>query len=298
MFANSNFNGDISKWDVSNAENMKGMFRGTKAFNQDISKWDVGSVTNMQDMFLDAKAFNQDISKWNVSRVTNMKSMFHRSQKFNQDISGWDVKNVTNFDKMFQDAKAFNHSMCKWKPFLTHMIGVGTRPATGTGPTAPGWEGSIENMFRGSKSYSWQGDFTFRYAKVSAGKSFFGAGLWKTVNQRLFCGAIVGRPTKRIPPPPTPRRRTPGGGTGRTEIKWTGCTRGECENLSRGEHPSIPWIKLDDTYCWSNGTYDEKCARTIPQKDLDDVAMRKFEKEGAYIVPDQVSRPGDKDWIG
>ena len=48
MFHNSAaFNGDLSKWDVSRATDMSGMFDGATSFNGDISKWDVSSVTDM-----------------------------------------------------------------------------------------------------------------------------------------------------------------------------------------------------------------------------------------------------------
>jgi surface protein len=38
LFESSSFNGDISKWDVSNVEAMNWMFDGS-IFNCDISKW-------------------------------------------------------------------------------------------------------------------------------------------------------------------------------------------------------------------------------------------------------------------
>ena len=50
MFSNSLFNGDISKWDVSNVEDMYAMFSNS-LFNGDISKWDVSNVKDMSDMF-------------------------------------------------------------------------------------------------------------------------------------------------------------------------------------------------------------------------------------------------------
>ena len=50
LFADSDFNGDISKWDVSNVTNMEHMFFRSK-FNGDISKWDVSNVTDMEFMF-------------------------------------------------------------------------------------------------------------------------------------------------------------------------------------------------------------------------------------------------------
>ena len=42
MFYKSEFNGDISRWDVSHAENIDYMFSQSK-FNGDISNWDVSS---------------------------------------------------------------------------------------------------------------------------------------------------------------------------------------------------------------------------------------------------------------
>ena len=50
MFYDSNFNGDISSWDVSNVKNMNYMFKKSK-FNGDISNWD---LTNIKDDFLKA----------------------------------------------------------------------------------------------------------------------------------------------------------------------------------------------------------------------------------------------------
>jgi len=77
-------------------------------FNHDISLWDVPSVTNMLFMFASSK-FNQDISSWGVSRVEHMDSMFYNS-KFNQDTSRWDVSSVTDMSFMFKNSE-FNHGI-------------------------------------------------------------------------------------------------------------------------------------------------------------------------------------------
>jgi surface protein len=51
MFANSQFNGDISKWDVSNVTNIKNMFSKSQ-FKGDISKW---KLTNRKMKLLKLK---------------------------------------------------------------------------------------------------------------------------------------------------------------------------------------------------------------------------------------------------
>ena len=46
LFNESEFNGNIFKWDVSKVENMNGTFYKSK-FNGDISEWDVSNVKHM-----------------------------------------------------------------------------------------------------------------------------------------------------------------------------------------------------------------------------------------------------------
>lgn len=127
LFCESDFNGNISKWDVSNVKNMEGMF-AQSAFNNDISKWNVSNVKNMDFMFLGASQFNQDISSWNVSNVRDMYQMFSGAlpedkwivgdvvdMSFNQDLSNWDVRNVTDMRMMFFENNSFNQNLSKWK---------------------------------------------------------------------------------------------------------------------------------------------------------------------------------------
>ena len=54
LFSESQFNGDISNWDVSNVTNMIGMFYKSQ-FNGDISKWDVSNV-------IDCRSFRTNTS--------------------------------------------------------------------------------------------------------------------------------------------------------------------------------------------------------------------------------------------
>merc|ERR1712238_444752 len=51
------------------------MFLDASEFNIDVSGWDVSSVTTMQGMFNTARIFNNDISSWDVSSVTTMQGI-------------------------------------------------------------------------------------------------------------------------------------------------------------------------------------------------------------------------------
>ena len=74
MFYQSNFDGDISKWDVSNVEDMSCMFADSE-FNGDISNWDVSKVEYMFYTFLNSK-FNKDISNWKINKDCDTTDMF------------------------------------------------------------------------------------------------------------------------------------------------------------------------------------------------------------------------------
>jgi len=96
LFRGSDFNGNISSWDVSMVGTMEYMFMDSK-FNGDISNWDVSRVGNMDYMFLSFNKsceFNGNISNWDVSGVYYMRQMFSYHQTFNQDLSSWNVSNV------------------------------------------------------------------------------------------------------------------------------------------------------------------------------------------------------------
>jgi hypothetical protein len=65
IFYKTNFNGDISDWDVSNVKRMNWMFEKSKftGENGDISDWDVSNVTHMTEMFRDCP-LEKNPPKW------------------------------------------------------------------------------------------------------------------------------------------------------------------------------------------------------------------------------------------
>lgn len=50
MFADSSFDGAIGDWNVSNVQNMEGLFALAPNFDQDLGSWNIGSVSSMQNM--------------------------------------------------------------------------------------------------------------------------------------------------------------------------------------------------------------------------------------------------------
>lgn len=113
LYKLSDFNGDISNWDVSNVKSIRGMFEKSK-FNGDLSKWDVSNVENMSWLFANSKFNNDSIWDWDVANVNNMTYMFYKS-KFNYDISTWDVSKVTNMYYMFNNNQSFTQDISNWK---------------------------------------------------------------------------------------------------------------------------------------------------------------------------------------
>ena len=82
------FNGDISKWDVSRVTTMIAFFAGATSFHGDLSKWDASSVVvvDVSSMFWRVSAFDGDLSKWDVSSVNNMGQLFLNANYFDRDF--------------------------------------------------------------------------------------------------------------------------------------------------------------------------------------------------------------------
>merc|ERR1719343_698335 len=97
MFQYSDFDRDISYWDVSSVGDMERMFYYS-SFNQSIGVWDVSSVTTMTSMFAYATDFDQPLDNWDVGKVETMRDMFYGPydgrprNSFNQCLSTWAAK--------------------------------------------------------------------------------------------------------------------------------------------------------------------------------------------------------------
>ena len=98
---NPNWQADLNCIDTSLITDMYYLFSkkyGLNRFNGNISKWNVSNVENMYGMFVNSE-FNQDISNWNISNVKHMIFMFVNSE-FNGDIGSWPLKKDTKLENI------------------------------------------------------------------------------------------------------------------------------------------------------------------------------------------------------
>lgn len=101
--------GDFNDIDTSKITFMIDLFKDHKDFNGNISKWNVSNVELFGGMFKNCEKFNCNISKWNVRKGENFCSMFENCKSFKQDLSEWeisqDVISKNNAFNMFKGCK-------------------------------------------------------------------------------------------------------------------------------------------------------------------------------------------------
>jgi len=157
----SNFNGDITTWDVSNVSTFSynasgfriGMFYNCISFNQDIGGWDVSSSTDLSGMFENCRVFNQDLSNWYMDNKTELGEMFSGCYAFNNGgsdgIKNWNVSNCIDFDIMFLNARAFNQNIGTWNMSSAQSMSEMFRAAYSFNQNIGAWNVSnVTNMYR------------------------------------------------------------------------------------------------------------------------------------------------------
>jgi surface protein len=86
------------------------MFANAKSFNGDISTWDTSQAEDMEDMFSGASIFNGDISSWNTMSLQDVRGMFHHDLSFNRDLP-WTTPHLIKMSYAFANADAFTMVM-------------------------------------------------------------------------------------------------------------------------------------------------------------------------------------------
>lgn len=87
---------------TSQFRDLSGMFQHAIRFEGNVSRWDLSNAIEMDEMFHNAISFNDDISRWDTSNVVTMARMFRNATKFTGlgqrgGIRWWNVQSVRNF---------------------------------------------------------------------------------------------------------------------------------------------------------------------------------------------------------
>ena len=112
----ADFNGNISKWDVSNVNNMYHIFGFCESFNCDLSEWDVSKVKNMRLMFNECYSFEGiGLENWNVSNLEIIEGAFSNCIKLTgKELENWDVSNVQYAIDTFYGCKNLSCDLDNW----------------------------------------------------------------------------------------------------------------------------------------------------------------------------------------
>ena len=132
------------RFDTSNLNEFRQMFREADVFDGDLSMFDTSNATNMAAMFRNNAAFDADISHFDTTNVDNMSNMFRGAAGFTGAISGWSTFNVTDMDNMFRNATSFEINLSDWcVPLIASAPANFDTDAGFEGNTAvqPGWGG-------------------------------------------------------------------------------------------------------------------------------------------------------------
>ena len=114
LFEDTDFCGDVSKWDVGKVTNMQSLFSNCRSFNGDLSDWDVSNVEDMSYMFRECRSFDQDLSDWDLSSVEHMEEMFFNCKRFEgRGLEMWNVRNE-NMSFMFDGCDRINPDEYDW----------------------------------------------------------------------------------------------------------------------------------------------------------------------------------------
>lgn len=160
FFGATNFNSDVSGWDVSGVTNFVNVFYECTSFNSDLSSWDVsGSTVGFQSMFAGCSAFSSDISNWDVSGAASFNNMMSNCTSFNSDISGWTTTAATNFNNLLSGATLFDQDLGSWDvtnvTAASNMLNGVTLSTANYNSLLDGWESqSVQNTvtFHGGNS--------------------------------------------------------------------------------------------------------------------------------------------------
>jgi surface protein len=84
----------IASWNVSNVDDMSGMFLNCTSLNVNLAAWNTSSVTNTGLMFYNCPFFSSNLASWNMSAVTTMTLMFYNADSYSSNMASWGLQSL------------------------------------------------------------------------------------------------------------------------------------------------------------------------------------------------------------
>ena len=106
--------GPVSDWCVKNINDFEGLFAFMTNFNEDVSGWDVSQGKSMGRVCHAWRPLDHfSLFLCCCIAVTTMRDAFKGASSFNQDLTSWVMSSVTDITGMFEDAVSFSKYRCK-----------------------------------------------------------------------------------------------------------------------------------------------------------------------------------------
>ena len=92
---------DLNFIDISEITDMSMLFRYSD-YNFDVSDWDVSNVTDMNNMFYCCNNFNCDLSNWDMSNTLRINEMFYGCKNFEgKGLENWKLEKTLFYYNIF-----------------------------------------------------------------------------------------------------------------------------------------------------------------------------------------------------
>lgn len=206
LFYNTDFNQDISLWNVSNVKDFSFTFFNAIQFNQPLNNWNMTNANNMQSMFENAISFNQPLDKWDVSNLEKMQAVFKNASKFNQPLNNWNITKLISLESIFNGASDFNQPLNKWKTKNIIIMDSLFNNAIHFNQNINSWNTdkviSLTSTFKGATSYNypldrWNVSNVLDMSSLFWGAVSFNQSLrsWDTSEVRYMQGIFAGAKT-------------------------------------------------------------------------------------------------------
>ena len=97
----------LSKIDVHQVKDFSNLFAGCTKLNnlRGIENWDMSNAEDLHGMFCNCPLTIPNLKNWDVCHVKDMTRMFEGAKDFNQDLNDWIIRGSCRTVDMFKDSK-------------------------------------------------------------------------------------------------------------------------------------------------------------------------------------------------